>query len=86
MDQENMGVLGSSLGGLISCYAGWTRSSVYSKVNTYKKKGGTDENVTFFLFFSYFFLIFFVLFCLFFRRAVCLLLFGGIVKILTMLF
>ncbi|KAJ5072162.1 putative conserved membrane protein [Anaeramoeba ignava] len=29
--RENMGILGSSLGGLISCYAGWTRSLVYSK-------------------------------------------------------
>jgi len=26
----NLGILGSSLGGLISCYAGWTRSDVYS--------------------------------------------------------
>jgi predicted alpha/beta superfamily hydrolase len=31
MNQPNMGILGSSLGGLISCYAGWTRSSVYAK-------------------------------------------------------
>eukprot|EP01119_Soliformovum_irregulare_P017486 TRINITY_DN5209_c0_g1_i2.p1 TRINITY_DN5209_c0_g1~~TRINITY_DN5209_c0_g1_i2.p1 ORF type:complete len:299 (+),score=66.18 TRINITY_DN5209_c0_g1_i2:283-1179(+) len=28
----NLGMLGSSLGGLISCYAGWTRSNIYSKV------------------------------------------------------
>jgi len=27
---ENLAILGSSLGGLISCYAGWTRSSEYS--------------------------------------------------------
>jgi len=27
---ENLSILGSSLGGLISCYAGWTRSSEYS--------------------------------------------------------
>eukprot|EP00026_Physarum_polycephalum_P012582 Phypoly_transcript_12904.p1 GENE.Phypoly_transcript_12904~~Phypoly_transcript_12904.p1 ORF type:complete len:355 (+),score=40.19 Phypoly_transcript_12904:86-1066(+) len=26
----NLGILGSSLGGLISCYAGWTRSNVYN--------------------------------------------------------
>jgi len=26
---SNLGILGSSLGGLISCYAGWTRSSIY---------------------------------------------------------
>ena len=30
-EQPNMGILGSSLGGLISCYAGWTRASVYSR-------------------------------------------------------
>jgi len=29
--RQNLGILGSSLGGLISCYAGWTRSTVYSK-------------------------------------------------------
>lgn len=28
---ENLGILGSSLGGLISCYAGWTRSNVWTK-------------------------------------------------------
>jgi hypothetical protein len=33
LQQPNLGILGSSLGGLISCYAGWTRSSVYSKVS-----------------------------------------------------
>jgi len=30
-ERENMGILGSSLGGLISCYGAWTRSSAYSK-------------------------------------------------------
>eukprot|EP00009_Paramoeba_aestuarina_P003539 CAMPEP_0201506858 /NCGR_PEP_ID=MMETSP0161_2-20130828/697_1 /ASSEMBLY_ACC=CAM_ASM_000251 /TAXON_ID=180227 /ORGANISM="Neoparamoeba aestuarina, Strain SoJaBio B1-5/56/2" /LENGTH=390 /DNA_ID=CAMNT_0047901081 /DNA_START=42 /DNA_END=1214 /DNA_ORIENTATION=+ len=30
LNQENLGIMGSSLGGLISCYAGWTRPSVYS--------------------------------------------------------
>eukprot|EP01095_Lingulamoeba_sp_RSL-Kostka_P007819 TRINITY_DN2548_c0_g1_i1.p1 TRINITY_DN2548_c0_g1~~TRINITY_DN2548_c0_g1_i1.p1 ORF type:complete len:390 (-),score=110.83 TRINITY_DN2548_c0_g1_i1:37-1206(-) len=30
--RENLGILGSSLGGLISCYAGWTRSTVWSKI------------------------------------------------------
>jgi predicted alpha/beta superfamily hydrolase len=29
--KENIGILGSSLGGLISCYAGWTHSSIYGK-------------------------------------------------------
>jgi len=30
-DQPNLGILGSSLGGLISCYAGYTRPNIYSK-------------------------------------------------------
>ena len=30
--QENMGILGSSLGGLIACYAGITRRHIYSKI------------------------------------------------------
>ena len=30
--RETLGILGSSLGGLISCYAGWTRPTVYGKV------------------------------------------------------
>eukprot|EP00003_Mantamonas_plastica_P012167 TRINITY_DN2212_c1_g1_i1.p1 TRINITY_DN2212_c1_g1~~TRINITY_DN2212_c1_g1_i1.p1 ORF type:complete len:233 (-),score=65.62 TRINITY_DN2212_c1_g1_i1:36-734(-) len=29
---EHTGMLGSSLGGLISCYAGWTRPTLYSKI------------------------------------------------------
>jgi len=29
--QSNLGILGSSLGGLISCYAGWTRAKTYSR-------------------------------------------------------
>ena len=32
LQRETLGILGSSLGGLISCYAGWTRSTVYGKV------------------------------------------------------
>lgn len=32
LQRETLGILGSSLGGLISCYAGWTRSAVYGKV------------------------------------------------------
>merc|ERR1712137_1189985 len=31
-ERDRLGMMGSSLGGLISCYAGWTRSEVYSKV------------------------------------------------------
>lgn len=30
-NKENLGIMGSSLGGLISCYAGYTRSSVFGK-------------------------------------------------------
>lgn len=29
--RDNLGILGSSLGGLISCYAVWTRSNIYGK-------------------------------------------------------
>jgi len=32
INRDTLGILGSSLGGLISCYAGWTRSTVYGKV------------------------------------------------------
>ena len=30
--RDTLGILGSSLGGLISCYAGWTRLDVFGKV------------------------------------------------------
>jgi predicted alpha/beta superfamily hydrolase len=32
LNRERLGILGSSLGGLISCYAGWTRSDVYGRM------------------------------------------------------
>lgn len=32
VDRDRLGILGSSLGGLISCYAGWTRADIYGKV------------------------------------------------------
>jgi len=32
IERDTLGILGSSLGGLISCYAGWTRSDIYGKV------------------------------------------------------
>ena len=32
INRDTLGILGSSLGGLISCYAGWTRSDIYGKV------------------------------------------------------
>eukprot|EP01116_Phalansterium_solitarium_P016094 TRINITY_DN3654_c1_g1_i3.p1 TRINITY_DN3654_c1_g1~~TRINITY_DN3654_c1_g1_i3.p1 ORF type:complete len:291 (-),score=118.40 TRINITY_DN3654_c1_g1_i3:215-1087(-) len=31
LDQPALGILGSSLGGLISCYAGWTRNATYGR-------------------------------------------------------
>lgn len=30
-NRQNLGIMGSSLGGLISCYAGWTRPSIWMK-------------------------------------------------------
>lgn len=32
IQRDTLGIFGSSLGGLISCYAGWTRSAVYGKI------------------------------------------------------
>jgi predicted alpha/beta superfamily hydrolase len=32
IQRDTLGIMGSSLGGLISCYAGWTRSEVYGKI------------------------------------------------------
>lgn len=32
ISRSSLGILGSSLGGLISCYAGWTRPNIYGKV------------------------------------------------------
>lgn len=32
LQRETLGIMGSSLGGLISCYAGWTRPSVFGRV------------------------------------------------------
>lgn len=42
--RERLGILGSSLGGLISCYAGWTRSEVYGKVGCMSSSFWWDEN------------------------------------------
>lgn len=42
--KESLGILGSSLGGLISCYAGWTRSSVYGKVGCMSSSFWWDDN------------------------------------------
>lgn len=41
--KERLGILGSSLGGLISCYAGWTRSD-YGKVGCMSSSFWWDEN------------------------------------------
>lgn len=42
--RDKLGILGSSLGGLISCYAGWTRPSVYGKVGCMSSSFWWDEN------------------------------------------
>jgi len=42
--RETLGILGSSLGGLISCYAGLTRPSVYGRVGCMSSSFWWDEN------------------------------------------
>lgn len=42
--RESLGILGSSLGGLISCYAGWTRAQVYGKVGCMSSSFWWDDN------------------------------------------
>jgi len=42
--RETLGILGSSLGGLISCYAGVTRPAVYGKVGCMSSSFWWDEN------------------------------------------
>ena len=44
INRETLGILGSSLGGLISCYAGWTRSTVYGKVGCMSSSFWWDDN------------------------------------------
>jgi hypothetical protein len=44
MVRERLGILGSSLGGLISCYAGYTRSTVYGKVGCMSSSFWWDDN------------------------------------------
>jgi predicted alpha/beta superfamily hydrolase len=44
IQRETLGILGSSLGGLISCYAGWTRGKVYGKVGCMSSSFWWDEN------------------------------------------
>ena len=42
--RETLGILGSSLGGLLSCYAGWTRSGVYGRVGCMSSSFWWDSN------------------------------------------
>lgn len=42
--RESLGILGSSLGGLISCYAGWTRAKTYGKVGCMSSSFWWDDN------------------------------------------
>lgn len=42
--RETLGILGSSLGGLISCYAGLTRPDVYGRVGCMSSSFWWDEN------------------------------------------
>lgn len=42
--RENLGILGSSLGGLISCYGGWTRVEKYGKVGCMSSSFWWDDN------------------------------------------
>lgn len=44
ISRDTLGILGSSLGGLISCYAGWTRSNVYGKVGCMSSSFWWDDN------------------------------------------
>lgn len=43
INRETLGIMGSSLGGLISCYAGWTRSTIYGKVGCMSSSFWWDE-------------------------------------------
>jgi predicted alpha/beta superfamily hydrolase len=42
--REKLGILGSSLGGLISCYAVWTRSHIYGKAGCMSSSFWWNEN------------------------------------------
>lgn len=44
IQRDTLGILGSSLGGLISCYAGWTRSEVYGRVGCMSSSFWWDDN------------------------------------------
>lgn len=44
LHRDTLGILGSSLGGLISCYGGWTRSTVYGKVGCMSSSFWWDDN------------------------------------------
>jgi predicted alpha/beta superfamily hydrolase len=44
IQRQTLGILGSSLGGLISCYAGWTRATIYGKVGCMSSSFWWDDN------------------------------------------
>jgi predicted alpha/beta superfamily hydrolase len=44
LNRDDVGMLGSSLGGLISCYAGYTRSSKYSRIGCMSSSFWWDDN------------------------------------------
>lgn len=44
IERDSLGMVGSSLGGLISCYGGWTRSSVYGRVGCMSSSFWWDDN------------------------------------------
>jgi len=44
ISRATLGILGSSLGGLISCYGGWTRPQVYGKVGCMSSSFWWDSN------------------------------------------
>jgi predicted alpha/beta superfamily hydrolase len=44
IERDSLGILGSSLGGLISCYAAWTRSAVYGRAGCMSSSFWWDEN------------------------------------------
>lgn len=44
IQRDSLGIMGSSLGGLISCYAGWTRANVYGKVGCMSSSFWWDDN------------------------------------------
>lgn len=44
IQRDSLGILGSSLGGLISCYAAWTRPQIYGKTGCMSSSFWWDDN------------------------------------------